>query len=795
MRAIAFDASPETSTSITERGLAMIIGNPRRRLAPAFAAALTLSVVMLFGGASAAWAGVGFSVVPDVPDSVTVGTTVPSTFTIVNNSDGANIVDPIQLASITLVPSCGTNIITGADCPVGSTDRGVLIPSATGVGQAGTACAGTSFSFAETDSVQGKYTLTPSVAVVLGPANSVDPNAKLCRVVFTTFVARFPLMDSVPPATNGVQTNQIGFASGNDICTACGARAGQFGLGVGTDQTDVLKATPAITTLVSSATRTIGQTFTDVATLTFPTGAPVPTGSVTFTLYGPGDTSCGTPIATSTVAVNGSAQATSGTFTPTLVGTYRVIASYGGDINYNPIAGVCNDPGENVVVSKATPAIATLVSNPTRTVGQSFTDVATVTAAAGAPLPTGTVDFAVYAPGDTSCAGAPVFTSTARPLGAATATTATATSASFTPLAPGTYRVIATYNGDANYNSLAGVCNDPGENVVVSKATPAIATLVSNPTRTVGQSFTDLATVTFPATAPTPTGNVTFVVYGPGDTSCTGVPVFTSPPSTVGSASATTVTAMSASFTPQAPGTYRVIATYNGDANYNSIAGICNDPGENVVVSKATPAIVTAVSAATRTLGQSFTDDATVTTPPGGPGATGDVTFVVYGPGDSTCTGSPVFTSAARPLSGATPTTATATSASFTPTVPGTYRVIATYNGDTNYTTIAGLCGDANEQVVVAKASPTIATTVSAPARTLGQSFTDMANVTVPAGLPAPTGTVDFVVYAPGDTNCTGVPIFSSTGIALNGSGSATSASFTPTAIGTYRVIATYSGE
>ena len=45
-----------------------------------------------------------------------------------------------------------------------------------------------------------------------------------------------------------------------------------------------------------------------------------------------------------------------------------------------------------------------------------------------------------------------------------------------------------------------------------------------------------------------------------------------------------------------------------------------------------------------------------------------------------------MFTSANRPLNGS----AVATSASFTPPAPGTYRVIATYNGDANYNTVAG---------------------------------------------------------------------------------------------------------
>lgn len=47
-----------------------------------------------------------------------------------------------------------------------------------------------------------------------------------------------------------------------------------------------------------------------------------------------------------------------------------------------------------------------------------------------------------------------------------------ATSINFTPASPGTHRVIATYNGDANYNSSSSSCTDPTEAVVVNKVQP-----------------------------------------------------------------------------------------------------------------------------------------------------------------------------------------------------------------------------------------------------------------------------------------------------------------------------------
>ena len=53
----------------------------------------------------------------------------------------------------------------------------------------------------------------------------------------------------------------------------------------------------------------------------------------------------------------------------------------------------------------------------------------------------------------------------------------------------GTYRWIATYNGDANNNVVAGDCADANESVVVNKIQPSITTnLVSG-----GQSGTTIS--------------------------------------------------------------------------------------------------------------------------------------------------------------------------------------------------------------------------------------------------------------------------------------------------------------
>jgi Bacterial Ig-like domain (group 3) len=119
----------------------------------------------------------------------------------------------------------------------------------------------------------------------------------------------------------------------------------------------VVKANPGIVTLVSSASITIGASVTDTATLS---GGNNPTGTITFTVFGPDNATCsGTGTTVSTETVNGNGNYTSDPFTPGAPGTYRWIASYSGDGNNEAATTACNDPGETVVVSKAAPTMAT----------------------------------------------------------------------------------------------------------------------------------------------------------------------------------------------------------------------------------------------------------------------------------------------------------------------------------------------------------------------------------------------------------------------------------------------------
>jgi hypothetical protein len=77
-------------------------------------------------------------------------------------------------------------------------------------------------------------------------------------------------------------------------------------------------------------------------------------------------------------------------------------------------------------------------------------------------------------------------------------------------------------------------------------------------------------------------GSVKFSLYGPGNGSCTGTPLFES---TV--AINTDGTAKSAAFEPKASGTYRWVSSYSGDANNRAAIGPCNDAHESVAVTAA----------------------------------------------------------------------------------------------------------------------------------------------------------------------------------------------------------------
>ncbi|MEA2931627.1 MAG: hypothetical protein QOI56_412, partial [Actinomycetota bacterium] len=449
-------------------------------------------------------------------------------------------------------------------------------------------------------------------------------------------------------------------------------------------------AAPTIATQATPPSAPFGTPIHDVATLS---GALNPTGTVTFSLY---DTSsCSAPpIFTSPDQPVVGDTASSGAYTPALTGTYSWVAAFSGDPGNLAVTGACDDADEQVAVN---PTITTQAVPTTAVVGQPVRDVATVSGTG----PFGPVTFTLSS--DPACTSV-VFTSPNHPL-----VGGTATSDAFVPLVPGTYRWVAAAAATSTTPAVSGTCGDVDEDVVVVQDTPTLTTQATPTTAASGQSVHDVATV---SGGISPSGTVSFALYA--DAACTAPAVFTSPgqPPAAG-------TAVSPDVAPAAPGTYHWVATYSGDIANAAVTGACDDPNEQVTVTRATPTITTQATPTTAFVLDPIHDVATLS---GGASPTGTVTFVLYG--DQSCS-VPVTTSAGRALLGGI-----ATSDDVSPQAPGTYHWVASYSGDDNNAAVSGACNDPNESVVVS----------SIPSRTT-TSTVPISSTTTTSTVPPPTTT------------------------------------------------------
>lgn len=115
------------------------------------------------------------------------------------------------------------------------------------------------------------------------------------------------------------------------------------------------KAQPKIST-VPSGPVPVGANISDSATLS---GGASPSGAVTFTLYGPGDTQCTNPIASATGVLTG-ATALSGDLVAGPPGVYNWVASYPGDGSNYGVVSPCGS--ETVEVDAPITAVGTTVA-------------------------------------------------------------------------------------------------------------------------------------------------------------------------------------------------------------------------------------------------------------------------------------------------------------------------------------------------------------------------------------------------------------------------------------------------
>jgi hypothetical protein len=323
----------------------------------------------------------------------------------------------------------------------------------------------------------------------------------------------------------------------------------------------VSTASPTLTTDASPDV-TVGGDVHDTSILA---GGSAPTGTITFTLYGPDDSSCsGTPAFTDTKPVSGNAGYDSADFTPTEPGTYRWTADYSGDSNNDPAQSACNAADESVTVSTASPTLTTDAS-PNTTIGHQIRDTAQLTQGAS---PTGTITFRIFGPEDDNCTGPPVFTSTKTVSG-----NGGYPSDKFKPTRPGIYHWTARYSGDVDNVAVTKPCSSKKESTWVEKASPTLDTTAK---LTGAGRILDTAKLTG---GHQPSGELAFKLYGPGDANCSRPPVFTDRVTVSGNGGYQPRT-----FNPTAQGTYRFTAVLPGDANNRAARSDCNAAGESVTV-------------------------------------------------------------------------------------------------------------------------------------------------------------------------------------------------------------------
>lgn len=271
------------------------------------------------------------------------------------------------------------------------------------------------------------------------------------------------------------------------------------------ETSNVTRAQPFIVTQ-ATPTATLGSSISDSATVLASGGLPMPTGTVSFSLYGPDNFLCsGDPVFTSgphslTVPIN---TVLSDPYVPEAPGVFRWVATYSGDDNYLPATAPCNLPSENSVVT--TPADMTITTQATLIgfVGRPISDTATVEVATGLPVPGGTLVFRAYGP-DTLCTGEPAFVSDEQPLAAGPPVTAS--SGPFVPLVQGTYLWVVSYSGDDNYPPLTTECGAPNEESnVISLSTDVSIDKVCPSEVAAGQTYQCTLTV---ATSENPATNL-----------------------------------------------------------------------------------------------------------------------------------------------------------------------------------------------------------------------------------------------------------------------------------------------
>ncbi len=357
--------------------------------------------------------------------------------------------------------------------------------------------------------------------------------------------ASAPKYEATIPVSGNGSYSPPGFAPGPGLYRWVVEYAGDanneaVGLGCGAANQASAVGTIDVTLAAAATDGTVGQSIE--ATATIQEGA-IPAGQITFKAFPPGDANCsGAAAFSSVVGVSGNGSYRSAAFAPSRVGTFRWTAAYSGDPNHAPTTSGCGKVTS--IVAQAKPTIAGAV--PQRlTVGTSFRDTAMLQ---GAYVPGGTVTFRIYSQVAGGCAK-PAFVNTVAVTG-----NGTISSDPFVAQSPGRYSFVAGYSGDAANQGATEPCDSPSQVVQIRKRAPKVkprARLVGSRQISIRARLSGGAS---------PSGAITFRLYGPGDKRCSRKPAF-SGGVTVGSNG----TFPLARYLATKAGVYRLSVGYSGD--------------------------------------------------------------------------------------------------------------------------------------------------------------------------------------------------------------------------------------
>jgi hypothetical protein len=471
-----------------------------------------------------------------------------------------------------------------------------------------------------------------------------------------------------------------------------------------------LSAAPGVPVVLGSSAN-----LTDSATLA---DGNSPSGYILFTLTAPSGSTVDAEIMT--VTGNGTYQTPHG-YLPHASGTYQWNINYSGDAN-NSAASDTDDPGEQAMV---TPAVPTLTTSPGAAIVTLSSPAPTLTDAAilaGGASPTGTLTFTLYQ-GST-----PVDTETTTVSGNGTYATPTGYTLPAMGTVTGTYQWNVSYSGDSN-NTTQSDNNDTAEQVTVAAANPSL-TNTSGRTVLFGSGATLTDSVTLAGVRPG--GDILFMLTAPD-----GGIVDTEIVSVSGNGTYTTPNG----YPPpeNAPtGTYEWTAEYSGDGNNNNVSSAAGTAPELLNID--TPSLIASPGASTVTLAgtaPTLTDSATLS---GGDAETGSLTFTLYQ------RSSLVETETVTVSGNGTYTTPTGYTLPTAGTVTGTYQWEVAYSGDNNNTPVSDN-SDANEQVTVNAANPTLTASPGATAVALAGAGATLQDTATLAGGYFETGSLTFTLY------------------------------------------------